>query len=57
MKYKIFDVVKLKDNNKATILNITDKNQYYVEIVNNNGKTIDKKIISENEIKRPEFIK
>ena len=25
MKYKIFDVVKLKNKNKATILNIVDK--------------------------------
>ena len=50
MKYKIFDVVKLKNKNKATILNIVDKKKYFAEIVNENGKIIEKKEMFENEI-------
>ena len=33
MKLKIFDVVELKDNNRATILNINNK-EYLAEVVN-----------------------
>ena len=51
MKYKIFDVVKLKNNNKATILNIVNKKKYFAEIVNESGETIDRKKITEDEIK------
>lgn len=50
MKYKIFDVVKLKDSNKATILNIVNKKKYFAEIVNESGETIDRKEITEDEI-------
>lgn len=50
MKYKIFDVVKLKNNNKATILNIVNKKKYFAEIVNESGETIDRKEIAEDEI-------
>lgn len=57
MKYKIFDVVRMKNNNKATILDILEKNKYFVEIVNIKGETVDKKVITENEIEKPEFIK
>ncbi len=58
MKYKVFDVVKMKDNNKAVILEKIDKNKYFSEIVNpNNGKTVEKRIITEDEIKEPDFIK
>ena len=49
MKYKIFDVVRLKNKNRATILNVIDKKKYFVEIVNEFGKTIDKKEISKEE--------
>lgn len=58
MKYKIFDVVKMRDNNKAVILEKVDKNKYFCEVVNpNNGKTVEKRIITEDEIKEPDFIK
>lgn len=50
MKYKIFDVVKLKNSKKATILNIINKKKYFAEIVNESGETIDRKEISEEEI-------
>lgn len=50
MKYKIFDVVRLKDSNKATILNILGKKKYFAEIVNDSGETIDRKEITEDEI-------
>ncbi len=39
MKIKTFDVVQLHNENKATILEETDKGTYKVEIVNNEGKT------------------
>lgn len=50
MKYKKFDVVELNDNNRATILNING-NKYFVEIVNAYGATVDKRIITEDEIR------
>lgn len=39
MKIKIFDVVKLSNGNKATILEKSDKDIYKAEIVNAEGKT------------------
>lgn len=51
MKINKFNVVELNDNNRATILDIVG-NKYLAEIVNAYGITIDKKIITENEIKR-----
>ena len=40
MRYKRFDVVELKNDNKATILDIKENNEYFVEIVDSNGTTI-----------------
>lgn len=57
MKYKIFDVVILKDDNRAVVLSMQDKNRYFCEIVNENGETIDKRIITEDEIKKPYHLK
>ena len=51
MKLKRFDVVELVNGNKATILD-TNNNQYYAEIVNDKGITIDNRNITEEEIKR-----
>ena len=51
MKYKKFEVVELKDNNRATILKI-EENEYFAEIVNSYGITVDKKLISDNEINK-----
>lgn len=51
MKYKRFDVVELKDNNRATILNV-NKNNYLAEIVNAYGITIDRNVITDNDIKK-----
>lgn len=51
MKIKIFDVVELKNNNKATILEIKN-NEYLAEIVDNNGKTLDVRNINQNDIKQ-----
>lgn len=52
MKIKQFDVVELKDSNKATILEIYKGKKYYAEIVNNKGKTIDIKEITLKEINK-----
>ena len=51
MKLKRFEVVELVNGNKATILD-TNNNQYYVEIVNDKGITIDNRNITGEEIKR-----
>lgn len=49
MKIKKFNVVELKNGNRATILEVLG-NKYLTEIVNAYGITLDKKIITENEI-------
>ncbi len=43
MKIKKFDVVELKNKNKAVILEIYKRKRYYAEIVNDKGETINKK--------------
>lgn len=52
MKIKKFDVVELNDKNKAVILAIYKRNKYYAEIVNDKGKTIDKREIEEWQINK-----
>lgn len=52
MKINKFNVVKLKDNNKAIILSVDNKKQYLAEIVDKQGKTIDKKKITKDEIEK-----
>lgn len=51
MKIQKFNVVELKNRNRATILQVLG-NKYLVEIVNAYGITIDKRIITENEINK-----
>lgn len=51
MKFKKFDVVELINSNKATILEIKD-NEYLAEIVDNNGITVDKRNITQEDIKQ-----
>ncbi len=50
MKIKQFDVVELRDKNKAIILEIYKRKKYYAEIVNAKGKTIDKTEITSKQI-------
>ena len=52
MKINKFNVVKLKDNNKAIILSVDNKKQYLAEIGDKQGKTIDKKKITKDEIEK-----
>ena len=49
MKVKQFDVIKLKDNNKATILKVC-KNKYYAQITNEYGETKENKYITKNDM-------
>ena len=49
MKVKQFDVIKLKDTNKATILKVC-KNTYYAQITNEYGDTIENKYITKNDM-------
>lgn len=56
MKYKRFDVVTLKNRNKATILDINNR-EYYVEIVDSNENRVDIKNITEDEISKVIFTK
>lgn len=51
MRIKKFDVVELKNNNKATILEIKS-NEYLVEIIDNKGKTLENRNITQDEIKQ-----
>ena len=48
-KLKVFEVVELKDGNKATILG-TNNNQYIAEIIDNNGIPKGNKTINYNDI-------
>ena len=50
MKINKFDVVELKDGNRATIIEAKDKNIYFAEVVNAYGINIDKRDIQEKEI-------
>ena len=57
MKINKFDVVELKNGNRATILDINEKNNYFVEIVNAYGITIEKnKIINVREVNRVIYV-
>ena len=51
MKLKIFDVVELKDNNRATILNINNK-EYLAEVVNSAGISLGNKVLKDNDINK-----
>ena len=57
MRYKKFDVVELKNNNKETILDIKENNKYFVEIVDFYGNTIGNKMIKNSEIKKVVYSK
>lgn len=52
MKVNRFDVVELNDGNRATIIEVKDKNNYFAEVVNAYGITIDKRDIQEKEINK-----
>lgn len=56
MKYKQFDVVLLKNKNKATILGV-ENNKYNAEIVDDRGIRIDLKTITDDDIDKSIFIK
>lgn len=51
MKMKKINVVELNNGNRATILEVLGS-KYLAEIVNAYGITLDKKIITENEINK-----
>lgn len=50
MKINKFDVVELKDGNRATVVEVKDKNIYFAEVVNAYGITLEKRDIQEGEI-------
>lgn len=56
MRFKKFDVVELKNDNRAVIL-AKDNKEYYAEILDNFGNTLEHKNISADEIKRVIFSK
>ena len=51
MKLKVFDVVELKNGDKATIKEVLN-NEYKVEIVNDNGKLKGIQKIAEKDINK-----
>ena len=55
-KYEIFDVVELKNKDRATILAI-NKETYSVEIVDKNGNTKEIKEISSDEVEKIVYTK
>lgn len=52
MKLKTFDVVELLDKNKAVILETKESGKFFVEVVNEQGITIEYRNIVNSEIKR-----
>ncbi len=50
MTYNLFDVVKLKDKNNATILSKPTNDKMLAEIIDSNGKTIETREITKDEI-------
>lgn len=56
MKIKKFDVVELNDNNKATILEIKN-DKYLAEIVDDEGKTLCTRNLTQDEIKQVIYTK
>lgn len=56
MKIKIFDVVELNNQNKATILSMNNGN-YMAEIVNREGISQGTSCITEKDIKKVVFAK
>lgn len=56
MKINLFDVVKLQNGDKATVLNISN-NKYFVEVVDKYGKTIDKRQIIKKDIREVIYIR
>ena len=57
MKIKKFDVVELNNGNRATIFEIKGKEEYFAEIVNPYGITIDTRIITNDEIREVVYSK
>ena len=55
-KYKVFDVIELQNENKATILQI-NKDNYCCDIVDKNGNSLGVQEITTDEIKRLVFSK
>ncbi len=56
MKYKVFDVVELNNNNLATILD-KENNTYKVEEIDNNGKMQKITKITDDDIRKLRFSK
>ncbi len=52
MKLNRFDVVELKNGNRATIFDKQNRNKYIAEIVNSYGISLGRKTITCNEISK-----
>lgn len=52
MKLDKFDVVELKDGNRATIYDSEKRNEYNAEVINPYGITLGRKIITSDEISK-----
>ena len=48
-KLKVFEVVEMKDGDKATILGTID-NSYIAEVIDNNGMSKGTKTVNQNDI-------
>lgn len=52
MKIKQFDVVELKNKNKAIIKKVISKKEYLTQIINGNDDKIQEKVITDKDIER-----
>lgn len=52
MKIDRFNVVEMKDGNRATIIDVKGKNGYFAEVVNAYGQTVAKRNITDEEIQK-----
>lgn len=52
MKAKLFDVIKLKNGQKAIIKQINKENTYTIEVINNKTNELEKRTIKSKEISK-----
>lgn len=52
MKIDRFNVVEMKDGNRATIIDVKGKSEYFAEVVNAYGQTVAKRNITDEEIQK-----
>lgn len=57
MRYKVFDVVELKNGNKAIIKKILKHRRYVVHIISKMGEDLGIKVINKKDIRQDIFVR